>query len=162
MDIFAEAGGLRIAGLPLHPLLVHAVVVLTPLTALAVVLAAAWPAARRRLGWAPQVAALIVAALVPVTVLAGQDLAAQLGYTPAILRHEALGLMLIPWTIALLVASVAVAAGERMLPRLRRSRPRAARAAAVITAAALITSVGTIVITVLAGDAGARAVWGAV
>jgi hypothetical protein len=100
---------------------------------------------------------------VPVTVLAGQNLAATIGYTPVILHHEALGLMLIPWAIALLVAAVTVAVGERMLPRLRRSRPRAARAAAaVITAAALITSVGTIVITVLAGDAGARAVWGAV
>jgi hypothetical protein len=42
------------------------------------------------------------------------------------------------------------------------ARPDLAPAAAVITAAALITSVGTIVITVLAGDAGARAVWGAV
>lgn len=163
MDIFADAAGFRIAGLPLHPLLVHAVVVLTPLTALAVALVAVWPAARRRLGWAPQVAALIVAGLVPVTVLAGQNLASTIGYTPAILHHEALGLMLIPWTIALLIAAAAVAMAERMPSRLRRTRPRAARAtASAITTVALIAAVGTIVVTVLAGDAGARAVWGAV
>jgi len=163
MDIFADADGFRIAGLPLHPLLVHAVVVLTPLTALAVALVAVWPAARRRLGWAPPVAALGVAALVPVTVLAGQSLASTVGYTPAILHHEALGLMLIPWTIALLIASVAVTVGDRMLPRLRRTRPRMSRILAIaIIAAAVVAATGTVVVTVLTGDAGARAVWGAV
>ena len=163
MDIFADADGFRIAGLPLHPLLVHAVVVLTPLTALAVALVAVWPAARRRLGWAPPVAALGVAVLVPVTVLAGQSLASTVGYTPAILHHEALGLMLIPWTIALLIASVAVTVGDRMLPRLRRTRPRMSRILAIaIIAAAVVAATGTVVVTVLTGDAGARAVWGAV
>ena len=39
-----------IGGLRLHPLIVHAVVVLTPLTVLALLLGAFWPAARRRLG----------------------------------------------------------------------------------------------------------------
>jgi len=98
-----------------------------------------------------------------VTVLAGQSLASTVGYTPAILHHEALGLMLIPWTIALLIASVAVAMGDRMLPRLRRTRPRMSRILAVaIIAAALVAAAGTVVVTVLTGDAGARAVWGAV
>lgn len=158
MDIFADADAFRIAGLPLHPLLVHAVVVLTPLTALAVAIAAVWPAARQRLGYAPPVAALLVAGLVPVTVLAGEELADTVGVTPAIERHEALGEMLIPWTIALLVAAVAVAVSDRMLPRLRRAS--AAHAVAIIVPVlAVVTAVGTIVVTVLTGDAGARAVW---
>lgn len=160
MDIFLAEDGFRIAGLPLHPLLVHATVVLTPLTALAVALAAVWPAARRRLGWAPPIAAAIIAGLVPVTVLAGQNLAETLGYTPPILHHEALGLMLIPWTIALLVAAVLVQVQDRML---RRAAPGTARVLRiVIDAAAVIAAVGTIVVTVLTGDAGARAVWGGV
>ncbi|MFE6995454.1 DUF2231 domain-containing protein [Microbacterium sp. NPDC057659] len=163
MDIFLADDAFRIAGLPLHPLLVHAVVVLTPLTALAVALAAVWPAARRRLGWAPPVAAVIVAGLVPVTVLAGQNLAATVGYTPAILQHEALGLMLIPWTIALLVAALAVAVWDRMQPRLRREHPTAARLLGMLVpAAAVIAATGTIVVTVLTGEAGARVVWGGV
>ncbi len=37
-------------GLPAHPLLVHAAVVLVPLAAIGVVLIAFWPAARARLG----------------------------------------------------------------------------------------------------------------
>lgn len=160
MDIFLADDGFRIAGLPLHPLLVHATVVLTPLTALAVALAAVWPAARRRMGWAPPVAAAIVAGLVPVTVLAGQSLATTVGFTPAVLQHEALGLMLIPWTIALLITALLVQLQDRML---RRAAPGAARILRIaICAAALIAAAGTIVVTVLTGDAGARAVWGGV
>ena len=45
--------------LPLHVLLVHAVIVLVPLVGLALVVIAAWPAARRAL-WLP---VLIAAAL---------------------------------------------------------------------------------------------------
>ncbi|REJ07703.1 hypothetical protein DY023_03475 [Microbacterium bovistercoris] len=142
----------------MHPLLVHATVVLTPLTALAVALAALWPAARRRMGWAPPIAAVIVAGLVPITVLAGRSLAETVGYTPPVLRHEALGLMLIPWTIALLVAAVLVQLQDRMLRRVAPATARILRI--VITAAAVIAAVGTIVVTVLTGDAGARAVWG--
>ncbi len=40
-----------IAGLPAHALLVHAIVVLAPLTAALEILCAIWPAARRRLVW---------------------------------------------------------------------------------------------------------------
>ncbi|WP_156401987.1 hypothetical protein [Agromyces sp. Soil535] len=40
---------LQVAGLPLHPLVVHAVVVLTPLTVLALLLGTFRPAARKRL-----------------------------------------------------------------------------------------------------------------
>ena len=38
-------------GLPAHPLLVHAAVVLVPLSAIGVCVIAFWPAARRRIGW---------------------------------------------------------------------------------------------------------------
>jgi hypothetical protein len=40
-----------ISGLPAHVLLVHALVVLAPLTALLEVLCALWPAARRSWVW---------------------------------------------------------------------------------------------------------------
>jgi uncharacterized membrane protein len=41
---------LQVAGPPLHPLIVHAVIVLTPLTVLALLVGTFWPTARRRLG----------------------------------------------------------------------------------------------------------------
>jgi hypothetical protein len=38
-------------GLPAHPIVVHAAVVLVPLAAIGVCVLAFWPAARRRIGW---------------------------------------------------------------------------------------------------------------
>lgn len=165
MNLIPAAGPLaftdlfEIAGLPLHPLLVHAVVVLTPLTAFALIVAALWPAARRRIGLALPIAALVVAVLAPITALAGESLADAVGRTPEVAHHETLGLMLLPWAIALLPASVLVwwAGRPATKPALR---PRWARV--VITAVALVVAAVTLVLVVLTGDAGARAVWGGV
>ncbi|MGB4137757.1 MAG: hypothetical protein WA971_14405 [Microbacterium sp.] len=160
MDILTDADVIRIAGLPLHPLLVHATVVLTPLTALAVALTALWPAARRRLGPAPPIAAFLVALLVPATVITGQDLARLIGRNALVEHHEELGLLLVPWAIALLPAAVAAWAVDRLPPRMRRRRPRLIRLIRIVApAAAVVTAMGTLVIVVLTGEAGARAVW---
>ena len=40
-----------IGGLPVHPLVVHFVVVLLVIASLGAVLTALWPAVRRRFGW---------------------------------------------------------------------------------------------------------------
>jgi len=96
-----------INGLPAHALLVHAVVVLLPLAALAVVLHAVWPEARRRLGIVTPLLCLAVLVLVPLTTNAGEDLEKALGGSnPLIDRHAELADQLLPWTIALAVAGV--------------------------------------------------------
>ena len=60
------------AGLPLHVLLVHAVIVATPLVALALVFVSAWPAARRVL-WLPVlISAALLLPLGLVTIEAGK------------------------------------------------------------------------------------------
>lgn len=117
----------EIAGLPLHPLIVHAVVVLVPLTALALVLGALVPPARKRLGIVTPIAALVVMALVPLTMLAGEALAQQVGPVPAVLHHAELGRMLWPWTLAMLVVATAQwcwyrFSGGRAAPEGRSSR----------------------------------------
>ena len=62
----------EIAGLPLHVLLVHAIVVLVPLLALLLVVIAAWPAARRVL-WLPAlIGAAVLLPLGLVTIEAGK------------------------------------------------------------------------------------------
>lgn len=91
LDIF------NVGGIPLHPLLVHAVVVLLPLSALATVLHALRPAARRRLGFVTPLAALIVLGLIPITVAAGESLAPVVGSFPQLDAHEVLGQMLLRW-----------------------------------------------------------------
>ncbi|WP_433613356.1 DUF2231 domain-containing protein [Dactylosporangium sp. CA-139114] len=50
----------RVAGIPAHPLFIHAAVVLVPLLALVAVLYGVWPASRRHIRW-PLVALAILA-----------------------------------------------------------------------------------------------------
>lgn len=160
--VLASDDLIQVAGLPLHPLIVHAVVVLTPLTVLALLLGTFWPQARRRLGIVTALGAALVLVLVPVTVAAGRSLAAVLGPLPAVARHQGFGEMLLPWAVALFV----VAAGQWAWfrygdERMRRTRPGAARLVRIaIAAAAVVVGVGTLVLLVLVGDSGARAVWG--
>ncbi len=60
-----------ISGLPAHALLVHAMVVVAPLTALLEILCALWLAARRHLVWLVLAFAVVTAALTPITANAG-------------------------------------------------------------------------------------------
>jgi hypothetical protein len=139
----------EIAGLPLHPLLVHGVVVLLPLAAGAVVLHAAWPAARRRLGVVTPLLAGICLVLAPITVQAGEALAAQVGMTPKIAHHEQLANMLLPWATALFV----VALGEWVW--FRFVAPAMASASAPAPASARTGPVAAM--SGLAGSAGSAA-----
>jgi len=153
---------LQVAGLPLHPLIVHAVVVLTPLTVLALLLGTFWPAARRRLGIVTPLGALVVLVLVPITVSAGQSLAADIGPVPAVARHQGFGEMLLPWVIALFIVAATQWAWFRYLDeRMRRTSPGIARAVRIgLAAASVVVAAGVMVLLVLIGDSGARAVSG--
>lgn len=156
------AEALEIGGLPLHPLIVHLVVVLTPLTALALVLSVFWLAARRRLGIVTPLAALVVLILVPITVAAGESLKEVVGPLPAVERHESFGRMLLPWAIALFVVAAAHWAWYRFGRRgVVETRPSLARVITVVLGVlATGVSVGVTVMIVLIGESGAQAVWG--
>ncbi|MEV1129394.1 hypothetical protein [Agromyces sp. NPDC049794] len=159
-----------VAGLPLHVLLVHALIVLTPLVALALVLIAAWPAARRIL-WIPVVAA--AALLLPlglVTIEAGKWLEQRVPPAPLIQEHTAQGEDIVPWLIGLLVLAMAIAAWAvvDLVATRRRTRADAARrpvravravVGVVLTLAALTVATGTTWTLVRIGEAGSRAVW---
>ncbi|WP_092919329.1 DUF2231 domain-containing protein [Agrococcus baldri] len=164
MDLLLAGNGFAIAGLPLHPLMVHAVVILVPLTALALVLGSLWPAAQRRLGIVTPLAAALLVVLVPITVSAGEALADIVGETPAVETHEDYAEMLLPWVIGMLVVAAAQWAwfrwGGRRGPdgSSRRARP----VTIVLAALALVAAAGATVTVVLIGDSGARAVWGGI
>jgi hypothetical protein len=155
---------LQIGGLPLHPLIVHAVLVLTPLTVLALVLGAVWPAARRRLGIVTPLGALAVLVLVPITEAAGRSLAERFGTVPAIATHRSFGEQLLPWAIALFVVALAQWAWYRWgdAPVRRRSRAAAHWIGVGLAVASVAVGVGTMWLLVLIGESGARAVWGGV
>lgn len=155
----------EVAGLPLHPLVVHGAVVLVPLTALALVLGAILPSARRRLGAVTPLAAVVTVVLVYVAVVSGGALKEIVGPLPQVARHEALAVLVPPWTIGMAVVAVAQWLWFRRRPAdgasAREASSRRDRVVGVVLAGlALVTASGATVSVVLAGEAGARAVWG--
>ncbi len=59
-------------GLPAHPLIVHATVVLVPAAALAVLVAALWPRFRAWAGWGPLALAVVALVLTPLSTSSGR------------------------------------------------------------------------------------------
>jgi hypothetical protein len=157
------------AGLPLHVLLVHALIVLTPLVALALIVIAAWPAARRAL-WLPVlIASILLLPLGLFTIEAGKWLEVRVPPAPLIQEHTAQGEDIVPWLVALLVLGVAVAAWAVVeLVRARRAtgegrvglgRGIRVGVSVVLTIAAIAVAAGTTWTIVRIGEAGSRAVW---
>ena len=123
--------------LPLHPLLVHATVILVPLTALALLLAVFWPAARRRLGIVVPLAGLLMTVLVPITVWAGEALKEVVGPIPAVETHEGYGRMLLPWTIGMAVVGIGEWVWYRFFDdRMKVSSPGGSRVVRILIAVA--------------------------
>lgn len=143
---------MEINGLPAHALLVHLVVVLLPLTAVAAVVVSAWPAAQRKLTFLVPLGAVVGAVAVPITTRAGKDLATKIGNPAFIDRHVNFGGMVLPWATALAVTTLA------QWLYLRRDAPTVPRV--VIAVLVVASAIGTVTIVALTGDSGARAVWG--
>ena len=64
----------NIFGLPVHPLIVHATVVVVPSAALAVALYALWPRFRAWSGWGPLALAVAAVVLTPLSTSSGESL----------------------------------------------------------------------------------------
>ncbi|EME60916.1 DUF2231 domain-containing protein [Amycolatopsis decaplanina] len=150
-----------VSGLPLHVLVVHAVVVLVPLAVLATIVIAIWPAARQRAGW-PAVGLTAAATVcVPIAADSGEDLRDRLAPTALISEHAQLGDQLLIFVVGLLVVSTALVWFDH---RRRREQPGTSRvprkpvviSLAVLTVAAAVLSA---VQVVRIGDSGARAAW---
>jgi hypothetical protein len=146
-----------ISGLPAHVLLVHAIVVLAPLTALLEILCIV-PAVRRRLVWLVLALAVVTAALTPVTTDAGEWLFNRQRHPSDILRtHAGRGEWMIYFAVALVVVALLLAAlhvTEKRAEKPRRVLP------VIVAILALAVGVSTIIAVYRVGDAGARSVWG--
>ncbi len=147
-----------IAGLPAHVLLVHAIVVLAPLTAALEILCAIWPAARRRLVWLVLAFAAVNLVLTPMTTDAGEWLLNQRSQVSAVLQtHADRGEWMIYFSVALLVVAVALAVLHWLEGR---SDKRRTVATVVVAILALVVGVSSIITVVRIGDSGAHSVWG--
>jgi asparagine N-glycosylation enzyme membrane subunit Stt3 len=147
-----------IAGLPAHALLVHAIVVLAPLTAVLEILCGFWPAARRRLVWLVLALAVVTTVLTPITTDAGEWLKDQkASVSPILQEHAERGDWMIYFSVALLVVAVALAVLHWLEGR---SDGRRTVATAVVAIVALLVGVSSIVTVYRIGDSGAQSVWG--
>jgi uncharacterized membrane protein len=145
-------------GLPAHPFVVHAVVVLLPLAALATVITALMPAARRH--YAPLALGLAVAAALSAFVAqgSGEELEHQVDESRLVEQHADRAEQVLPWSIGLAVAAAAIAAAERAGRRYPKVSPKTLTA--VLVTAAVITAAGSTWSVARAGHRGARATWG--
>lgn len=148
--------------MPLHPLVVHAVVVLGPLAALTGLAYAGVPKWRWLLRWPLVVLAVLTAVTAFVATLSGEDLLdSRPELEPLVEEHEERGELL--RNVALGYVPVAVLAawalgGVSALASGRGARePRWQVPVALLL---VVASLGLLVALFLAGDSGAQAVWG--
>jgi len=147
----------EINGLPLHPLVVHAAVVLGPLAVLAALAYVGWPRHRDLLRWVALVTVLLAFGAVWAAYLTGNNFFAHGGFNhfsqkiqDRIATHQRYGRTL-RWITTGFAAVTVVATWLH-------GRTGAARM--VLSLLVVVGAVLTLVWIALTGEAGARAVWG--
>jgi uncharacterized membrane protein len=145
-----------VGGVPLHPLVVHAVVVLVPLAALGVLAVAVVPKWRPRFGGLVATFAVLGAALVPVATQSGEVLESLLGSDEAIERHSELGETLLYSAVPLAMIAVALWWIGR---REERGAPWPRVLVLAVASLGVVVALGVTVQVVLIGHSGADAAW---
>lgn len=158
---------MELFGLPLHPLVIHAAVVLVPLTMIGAVVVSFWRRGRERYGTLVLAVAVISAIVVVVAVQSGEALRSSLpAVPPLIATHETWGSALMWPSFAVIIGIAFILVAQWMLAR----DPDAATPPTVIARSRLFRLLGAavnvasavtgLVLVVLAGHSGATAVWG--
>ncbi|GAA0285978.1 hypothetical protein GCM10009527_097330 [Actinomadura nitritigenes] len=147
-------------GLPTHPLVVHLVVFLVPLTVAATLVVALWPRARRVAApWVLAVATVAVIS-VPMATSSGENLESRVPHSALVERHAELADMLLPLA-GVMWLGLAVMTGVGWYAR--RESAAAPRWAGAVTVAAAVLAIGGAaasgVQVVRIGHSGANAVW---
>jgi len=146
-----------IFGLPMHPLIVHATVVVVPTATLMVALAAIYPRFRNWIGPIPALAALLSCVLVPLSTGSGEELQHRVGETRLIEDHAELADTLI-WFVVPLTAFAIL--GYWLHRRGGTEGQGAGKGlVAAVAVGAVLLSGATLVDVGLIGHSGAKASW---
>jgi hypothetical protein len=144
-----------ILGLPVHALVVHAVVILVPLSAAGVVAIAAVPRWRERFGTLVLLGSTAALITVPVATQSGEKLEKRIGASGVVARqiedHKEIGELVLWPTLAMWALAIALVVLAR-----RRAAKGAVTAVAVLAAIAAVVAAGVVV---RAGHLGSTAVW---
>ncbi|HEX2894006.1 MAG TPA: DUF2231 domain-containing protein [Marmoricola sp.] len=154
-------------GLPVHPLVVHAIVVLLPLGIVGTIAMAVRPGWRHHYGWLVVAVTAAATVLVPIATSSGEDLEKRVG-DPG--EHAELGDQLIWFALPLLLLSAALMYVDRRAVRLAAVADPAdekgatlasgSRMLTVLAVLAVLAGVAAGVQVYRVGDSGARAAWG--
>lgn len=151
-------------GLPLHPFIVHATVVVLPAVAALALAFVALPSWRWLLRWPLVLAAVGAPVLTWVTVEAGESLKARLGLPDAVVgthqdRAETLMWLTLAFGVLAVLGAVTMG-GPSLLVSGAGRRGGAARPAQITVGALLVVAAVLVLVwVVLTGDAGTRLVW---
>ena len=145
-----------IGGIPLHPLVVHAVVVLIPLAALGVIAIAVVPKWRTRFGVLVVGVTAFATVMVPVATSTGEQLQGVKGENDLIEEHAELGDAALYSAVPLLILAVALWWLGR---RAAQDAPAPRWLNLLVPVLAVVVAVVAIVQMVLIGHSGAKAVW---
>ncbi|MGA8986444.1 DUF2231 domain-containing protein [Aeromicrobium sp.] len=143
-------------GLPLHPLIVHATVVIVPLAAITVLLAALWPRFRAWAGPLPAATSLVGLVLVPLSTSTGETLERHVQPSAALSEHTHLADALLPWMIGL---TIVAAAGYALHWRAARDHGVRRVVTVAVTVLAIAAAAGTSIQVARIGHSGAKAAW---
>ena len=149
-------------GLPVHPLVVHAVVVLLPLGILGTVAIAVRAPWRARYGVLVTACTAAATVLMPVATSSGEELEKHVG-DPG--NHAELGDQLIWFALPLLALNLALVWMDRRAAALDSTatsavRAPGGRALTVVAALSVLVAIAAGVQVYRVGDSGARAAWG--
>ena len=144
-------------GLPAHPLVVHAAVVLLPIAAIGLIIVAFIPKARRHYAPVNFVVALAATIAVGLAQQSGESLEGDVKKTEQVEEHADQGQTVLPWAIAVTIVSALVAAEPYLRGRLGKVSPKVATGGLI--GASLIVGIGATWTVVEVGHSGATAVW---
>lgn len=156
---------MELGGLPLHPLVVHAAVVLTPLAVALVGAFALLPRHRWWLRW-PAVGTTVVALVaVWVSRLSGNALADDLPGIEQLIgthrdRAELLSVLMVVWTVLVVAGARLLGGPSALVSGWGAQEDRAGRGSAAVVVVLVVSSLVVLGSVVLTGDSGSRAVWG--
>ena len=151
-----------IFGLPTHPLVVHATVVIVPLAAIALLLSALVPRFRRWAGILTPVLAVAALVLDPLSTDSGENLESQVGGSSLIQQHAEYADGLIFWVIGLTVLALGYWWFERRAKRSNGATQPSRMVSLAMAVLAVVVVLGTSVQIVLIGHSGAKAAWSGV
>ncbi|CAB4892453.1 unannotated protein [freshwater metagenome] len=153
-------------GLPAHPILVHAAVVLVPLAAIGLVLIALVPKLRPKYATLVAIFATLSAGSVGVAQGSGESLQEAVRNSvkdPALLRtHTQMGEDLLPWAAGMFVVAAFIFVVEFMR---RRDKPLKLPVQATniaIMVLSVVVAAGSVYMVIKIGHSGAKSTWNAV